>query len=98
MGRLAGRATRRLLLLLVSILMPVIGTAAETDGGAAPIVVVLSWDGMRHDYPDFGEFPALQRVEREGTRAARLTPVFPSSTFPGHVSMATGTYPDEREN
>lgn len=59
-----------------------------------PIVVVLSWDGMRHDYPDLGNFPALKRVENEGVRAARLTPVFPSSTFPGHVSMATGTYPD----
>ncbi len=76
-------------------LLAAVGLMASTESDAdAPIVIVLSWDGMRHDYPDLGEFPALQRVENEGTRAARLTPVFPSSTFPGHVSMATGTYPD----
>ena len=67
---------------------------AQDETADAPIVIVLSWDGMRHDFPDRGELPALGRVEREGVRAKRLTPVFPSSTFPGHVSMATGTYPD----
>ncbi len=61
---------------------------------AAPIVVVLSWDGVRHDYPDRAAFPGLQRLASEGARARRLTPVYPSKTFPGHVSMATGTFPD----
>lgn len=72
-----------------------LGLALEGSSAGEPIVVVLSWDGMRHDYPDLGDFPALKRVAQEGTRAERLTPVFPSSTFPGHVSMATGTYPDK---
>lgn len=49
---------------------------------------------MRHDYPDRAEFPGLERLASEGARASRLTPVFPSKTFPGHVSLATGTYPD----
>ncbi len=60
----------------------------------APIVVLLSWDGVRHDYPDLVELPALARMAREGVRAGRLVPVFPSNTFPGHVSLATGTHPD----
>ena len=81
-------------LLIVVIFPPAFGAAAPAADGR-PIVVVLSWDGMRHDYPDRGDFPGLKRVAREGVRAARLTPVFPSSTFPGHVSMATGTYPDK---
>ncbi|MEJ2087268.1 MAG: ectonucleotide pyrophosphatase/phosphodiesterase [Gammaproteobacteria bacterium] len=74
----------------VLILLAPLGWAG-TEG---PIVVLLSWDGMRHDYLDRDTFPALDRVAREGVRAGRLIPVFPSSTFPGHVSMATGTYPD----
>jgi predicted AlkP superfamily pyrophosphatase or phosphodiesterase len=78
-------------IVLFAILLGAIGPVRAED---APIVVLLSWDGMRHDYPDRAEFPALTRVEREGVRADRLIPVFPSSTFPGHVSMATGTYPD----
>lgn len=45
-------------------------------------------------FPDLGDYPALRRIEQQGARAERLTPVFPANTFPGHVSLATGTYPD----
>ncbi|MCP5041275.1 MAG: alkaline phosphatase family protein [bacterium] len=62
------------------------GSAA---GEPAALVVWLSLDGVRHDQPDLGSFPALDRVAREGVRAAGLRPVFPSSTFPNHVSLAT---------
>jgi predicted AlkP superfamily pyrophosphatase or phosphodiesterase len=84
-----------LLLFVVAALLAGPLNAAEPGTEGEPIVIVLSWDGMRHDYPDFGNFPSLKRVEQEGVRAERLTPVFPSSTFPAHVSMATGTYPDK---
>jgi len=67
-------------------------TAGMASG--APTVILLSWDGMRHDGPDRAGAPALERIRREGARAERLLPVFPSNTFPAHVSLATGTYPD----
>lgn len=57
------------------------------------LVIVLSWDGMRHDYSERGDYPALRRLENEGIRAGRLTPVYLSNTFPGHVSLATGAAP-----
>lgn len=81
-------------LAVILLLMSPVAAGEMADQAQPPIVVVLSWDGMRHDYPDRDEFPALNRIARDGVRAGRLTPVFPSSTFPGHVSMATGTYPD----
>jgi type I phosphodiesterase/nucleotide pyrophosphatase len=59
----------------------------------APTVIVLSFDGVRHDYLDRAPFPAFGRIAREGLRAGRLVPVYPSSTFPGHVSLATGATP-----
>ena len=70
-------------------------TASGVGAFAAgePTVIVLSWDGVRHDYPDRGDFPGLARLERDGVRA-RLVGVYPSNTFPSHVSLATGTYPD----
>ncbi|HKC49918.1 MAG TPA: alkaline phosphatase family protein, partial [Myxococcota bacterium] len=61
---------------------------------SAPVVILLSWDGTRYDYPSRVATVALARMAREGAHASRLTPVFPSSTFPNHVSLATGTYPD----
>ena len=45
---------------------------AAQDAGDDPIVIVLSWDGMRHDFPDRGELPALDRVAREGVRVRIL--------------------------
>ena len=69
------------------------GAAGASDRPDS-VVVLLSWDGARHDYPDRTELPNLARLEREGVRAGRLVPVYPSNTFPGHVSLATGTYPD----
>ncbi len=57
-------------------------------------MILLSWDGVRHDYPERTETPGLDRMAREGSRAERLVPVFPSNTFPSHASLATGTFPD----
>jgi predicted AlkP superfamily pyrophosphatase or phosphodiesterase len=59
-----------------------------------PQVLVLSWDGVQPGYIDRADTPGLDRVRREGTEAEYLVPVFPSSTFPAHVSLATGTYVD----
>ncbi|HTO52580.1 MAG TPA: ectonucleotide pyrophosphatase/phosphodiesterase [Myxococcota bacterium] len=67
---------------------------AVAHAGDAPVVILLSWDGTRWDYPSRASFPGLERMAREGAHAQRLTPVFPSSTFPNHVSLATGTYVD----
>jgi len=58
-----------------------------------PIVVIISMDGVRHDYPDLGNLPGFERMIKNGARADRLTPVYPSNTFPGHVSLATGAQP-----
>jgi arylsulfatase A-like enzyme len=81
----------RCLLLIPALLLPAAVSAADQG---APAVVLLSWDGVRHDFPDRAELPGLARMAADGVRAGRLIPVYPSNTFPTHVSIATGTYPD----
>jgi arylsulfatase A-like enzyme len=95
------KCVRPLSLLVVSlrVMVLLIGVApAFALEAQPPTVVVLSWDGLRHDYPDLHPdvipLPALARIAADGVRARRLTPVFPANTFPGHVSLATGTHPD----
>jgi arylsulfatase A-like enzyme len=61
---------------------------------AKPVVILISMDGVRYDYLDRDDLPAFARIAREGAQAEALVPVFPSTTFPNHVSLATGTYPD----
>lgn len=88
--RIAARAALAWVALASALLLAAASRAAAT----APTVIVLAWDGVRHDFPDRGTFPGLARMERGGIRAARLVPPFPSATFPSLVTLATGTYPD----
>jgi predicted AlkP superfamily pyrophosphatase or phosphodiesterase len=78
-------AWRRLVLITLVLVLAPSARAAEP-----PVVIILSWDGVRWDYPERVETRGLARMQREGVRAARLTPVFPSLTFPNHVALATG--------
>ena len=51
-------------------------------------------DGMTNDAWELKELKTFQRIQNEGIRADYMTPVYQSTTYPGHVSMATGVYPD----
>ena len=64
--------------------------AAPADTGA--YVVVVSFDGLRHDFLDRVAAPAFRRVAARGVRADALIPVFPTKTFPNHYAIATGSY------
>lgn len=72
-----------------------VAAEAEADHrpGASPerTVVWLSIDGIRPDYLDRAETPFLDKLVKEGAYSNELVPIFPSLTFPSHVSQATGT-------
>ncbi len=70
---------RRLLAFLFVLSLAAVAGLARAES-AAPLVIVLSWDGTRHDYPERVDTPALDRMQRDGARGT-LVPVFPSSTF-----------------
>ncbi len=52
-------------------------------------------DGLRHDYPEKSQSGGLSLMSSKGVKAKSLIPVYQSTTFPTHVSMATGVYPDK---
>lgn len=68
-----------------------IGTEGQ-EGSNDPktVVVWISLDGWRSDYLDRGASPFLSELARQGASSQALIPVFPSLTFPSHVSQATG--------
>jgi len=92
--RVRRRGIHLTLVACVSFAAAALSAYAHAGESGEPTVIVLSWDGTRHDYPDRAPTPALDRMAREGLRASRLVPVFPSNTFPNHVSLATGSHPD----
>lgn len=58
-----------------------------------PLVVLLSIDGARHDFPELHQMKSLQELGKQGVRSKGLIPVFPSKTFPNHYSIVTGLRP-----
>ncbi|WP_085297350.1 alkaline phosphatase family protein [Cognaticolwellia mytili] len=56
-------------------------------------LVLLSIDGFAQRYLETYQPKALNSLVEQGTSAKALLPVFPSKTFPNHLSIITGQYP-----
>jgi predicted AlkP superfamily pyrophosphatase or phosphodiesterase len=58
-----------------------------------PYVIMISFDGFRHDYVEKYDAPNFKKFIAEGASAEAMIPSFPSKTFPNHYSLVTGLYP-----
>jgi len=56
-------------------------------------VVLISIDGFRHDYIEKHDAKNIAKLAEQGVRSKGLIPVYPSKTFPNHLSIITGRYP-----
>jgi predicted AlkP superfamily pyrophosphatase or phosphodiesterase len=64
----------------------------------APLLVVISVDGLRPDYITAADehgakVPELRKFLREGTYADGVTGVVPTVTYPSHTTLVTGVWP-----
>jgi predicted AlkP superfamily pyrophosphatase or phosphodiesterase len=58
-------------------------------------VVLVSLDGFRYDYPRRYGAPHLLKLGFKGASAPEgMLPSYPSLTFPNHISIVTGLYPE----
>ncbi len=58
-------------------------------------VVLVSLDGFRYDYPAKYGAPHLLQMAVDGASApAGMLPSYPSLTFPNHLTLVTGLYPE----
>lgn len=58
-------------------------------------VILVSLDGFRYDYPTKYGAPHLQAMAKEGASAPDgMLPSYPSLTFPNHLTLVTGLYPE----
>ena len=55
-----------------------------------PYVILVSIDGYRHDYAKLHSAPFMQEFGKKGSYSKGLKSVFPTKTFPNHVSLVTG--------
>ena len=74
-----------------------VGLAASLWGAAstAQTLVLVSIDGFRWDYLDWPQATNMRSIAGLGSRVTKLRTVYPSKTFPGHLSIATGLHPTQ---
>ncbi|GAA6173445.1 ectonucleotide pyrophosphatase/phosphodiesterase [Colwellia sp. KU-HH00111] len=80
----------RLVLVLAALLLSgsVYGKATQSP------LILLSIDGFAYDYLHKFKPKNLSAFVKSGV-AAKLLPVYPSKTFPNHLSIITGVYPNK---
>lgn len=67
--------------------------SSPTQPAAPGPLILISIDGFRWDYLQQHDAPTLKTLAAAGVHATRMTPSFPSKTFPNHYTLVTGLYP-----
>src|SRR5438445_13447773 len=72
--------------------------AAAAAQAPAPIVLMISIDGLRPDYVTGADkhglkIPTLRRFVTEGAYAEGVQGVIPTVTYPSHTTLITGVWP-----
>lgn len=57
-------------------------------------VIMISLDGFHPRYLNLNETPVLDALIKGGTFSDAMQPTFPTYTFPNHMTLMTGLYPD----
>jgi len=68
--------------------------AALAYSQSQPYVILISYDGFRWDYVNRGITPKINSLIEDGVEASSFDPVFPTKTFPNHISIITGLFPE----
>ncbi|MFD1622734.1 alkaline phosphatase family protein [Thalassotalea marina] len=58
-------------------------------------IILISIDGFAHKYLTMYKPPFISSLSKDGVISDGLKPVYPSKTFPNHISIVTGKYPAE---
>lgn len=90
----------RFLILVVSLLLvacgkPAVVAPAQVETPPDTTLLIISIDGLRHDYLTLHQAPMLSELAAGGVHIKQLQPVFPSKTFPNHYSLVTGLHPQK---
>lgn len=81
----------RFMRVLTGVLLVFVCIFAKAESNK-PIVVLLSIDGFSFEYLSKNKPSNLLKFAKSGVYG-ELKPVYPSKTFPNHLSIITGTYP-----
>ncbi|MGW8123474.1 alkaline phosphatase family protein [Roseivirga echinicomitans] len=79
--------------ILLVVILAAVSLALVNRNKETPYVIMVSFDGFRHDYVEKYNAVNFQKFMELGASAEAMIPSFPSKTFPNHYSLVTGLYP-----
>jgi predicted AlkP superfamily pyrophosphatase or phosphodiesterase len=72
---------------------PAASASAAKPSSPEHMLLVVSIDGLRHDWAAKAEAPTLKKLAKEGASARAVKTVWPSVTYPAHTTLMTGVSP-----
>lgn len=78
---------------ILSVCILFFGLISHFSAYAKHPVILISLDGFAQDYLSEYKTPNIHKMINQGVMAEALLPVYPSKTFPNHLSIITGMYP-----
>lgn len=81
-------------IILFVVVLGFVGVAKTQQEEPTPYVIMISFDGFRHDYVEKYDAPNFKAFIKDGVAAKSMLPSYPSKTFPNHYTLVTGLYPD----
>jgi len=82
---------RQLLLNLSTII--ILLSSLSIKASEEQTVVLISLDGFRWDYIEKHDAKNIAQIAKQGVRGNKMRPVYPTKTFPNHLSIITGLLP-----
>ena len=62
------------------------------NSSSIPLLLLISFDGFRWDYPDIYSLPHFDSIAQRGVRLKHIENSFATVTFPSHFTMITGLF------
>lgn len=64
----------------------------KQSNNSLPLLLLISLDGFRWDYPDIYYLPNFNSILKRGVRVKHIDNSFATVTFPSHFTIITGLY------
>ena len=77
------------MIIFVLVLISLVG---KSTCSSLPLLLLVSFDGFRWDYPDLYPLVNLNSIVQRGIRLTHIENSFATVTFPSHYTMVTGLF------